>query len=139
MRKTLTLIVLLFTSQFAYANIVTDKELICVAKSVYYEARGTNARWYLKIANVAYNRKLHFNKHTFGSKSKDLCDIVSSAEYKTNTLLRNREKDIQTYNAIVEVLKTRNWYNIHDFLYFNATKHKLTLRKHYVKNTSHRH
>lgn len=130
--KTLTLIVLLFTSQFAIAN-VTEEELICVAKSTYHEVRSLSEKDWLKTANVAYNRKLKFNEYNFGAKSNHLCDIVKSRQYSSRHKLKYKLKERKLYEKIILTLKTKNWRTTTKAVYFTTTNKKVNYKEKWIK------
>lgn len=125
--KTLTLIVLLVTSQFAFAT-VSKAELTCVAKSTYHEVRSLSKKDWLKTANVAYNRQLMFENYHFGAKSKHLCDIVKSKQYSSRSKLKTTIKEKEIYEEIVKALQTNNWYNITKALYFTTTNNRVNYK-----------
>ena len=121
--KTLTLIVLLVTSQFAVAvPKVSAAELDCVTKSVYHEARSLKPIHWLKRANVAYNRKLDYANFHYGASRSDLCAITRSKHYSSRRFLKKPIFEKKVYANIRHLLMTRNWYNITDALYFSDTK-----------------
>jgi hypothetical protein len=123
MRKSLLLIVLLFTSQFTHA--VTRSEFDCVVKSTYHEARSLGKKDWLKVANTAYNRSVHFKEYNFGAKSKHLCDIVKSKQYSSSSKLNNKIKEWDRYNEIRKVLLTNDWKHRTKYLYFETKKGKM--------------
>lgn len=45
----------------SYANITTSQELVCLAKNIYYEARGESYRGKLAVAQVTLNRVDNIN------------------------------------------------------------------------------
>lgn len=125
--KTLTLIVLLFTSQFAVADI-TEEELICVARSTYHEVRSLSKKDWLKTANVAYNRKLKFAEYNFGAKSSNLCDIVKSKQYSSRRLLKHKIREKELYEKIITTLRYENWQNTTKAMYFTTTNKKVNYK-----------
>lgn len=124
--KTLTLIVLLFTSQFVEAETLTKSEKECLAKSVYAEGRSLSKKERLLIANVALNRKKLFKKWNFGAKSSHLCDIVQSKEYHSN--IKKKVKEEKIYAQISQELQALNWQNLTAAQYFTTRNNKLLLQ-----------
>jgi spore germination cell wall hydrolase CwlJ-like protein len=118
--KTLTLLVLLVTSQFSHA--ASAIELDCVARSVYHEARSLPKQHWIKVANVIQNRSKHYKKYRFGSKSSHLCDIVKSNQFSSNRMLTTRIKEPEIYGEIRETLKRSNWKTTTNALYFETKK-----------------
>jgi len=104
--KTLTLIVLLVTSQFANATLSTAEQR-CLLLSTYHEARSLSETDWLKVASVATNRKEFYEKYGFGSKSSNLCDIVKSKQYTTSKLLSKRIKEPKVLAKMKKILSSR--------------------------------
>ena len=123
MRKSLLLIVLLFTSQFAHA--ITRSEFDCVVKSTYLEARSLDKNDWLKVANVSYNRSVHFKEYNFGAKSKHLCDIIKSKQYTSRSKLKSKIKEWDRYEEIRKTLLTNDWRHRTKALYFETKKGKM--------------
>lgn len=100
--RTLTLIVLLTTSQFTYA--ISPAESECLARNVYHEARSLSRIDWLKVARVLLNRKLHYNeKRRFHAKSNNLCDLAQSREYTSR--LTKPIKERKVYREIVKTMR----------------------------------
>ena len=104
--KTLTLIVLLFTSQFAHSAL-SSVEQRCLLLSTYHEARSLSETDWLKVASVATNRKEFYEKYSFGSVSINLCDSVKSKQYTSSKLLNKRIKEPQVLSKMRKVLQSK--------------------------------
>ena len=87
--KTLTLLVLLVTSQFAGAM---TKEQTCLAKNIYLEARGVSKKQWSYVASVALNRSK--------KQGKSLCEVVRSRQYTSSKLWNKPIKETDTYKKI---------------------------------------
>ena len=124
--KTLTLIVLLFTSQFAEATL-SSAEQRCLLLSTYHEARSLPEVDWLKVASVATNRKEFYLKYGFGSKSGNLCDIVKSKEYTSRTKLHRPIKEVKLFSRMKKVLKSRKVST--KYLFFTSRKGVMYYRK----------
>ena len=120
--KTLTLIVLLTTSQFAHA--LTKSEQTCLALNIYHEGRSLPVKDWKKIASVAINRSKIFGKYKFGAKSKHLCDIVKSNEYPSHKKFKNKILEPKLYNKIFSFVRSNKTY-VPNILFFElkGTKH----------------
>ena len=104
--KTLTLIVLLFTSQFTYATL-SSAEQRCLLLSTYHEARSLSETDWLKVASVATNRKEFYEKYGFGSVSSNLCDIVKSKQYTSSKLLNKHIREPKILSKMRKVLQSK--------------------------------
>lgn len=129
MRKTLLLIVLLFTSQFA--NAITQTELTCVARSVYFEGRSLTKLEQRQIANVILNRSELHSKWHFNAKSPHLCDIVKSKEFHSHVANKLREQN--AYANILHMLQSKRWDNLTNAQYFTTKHNKLRLETKLIK------
>lgn len=129
MRKTLTLIVLLFTSQFA--NAITQTELTCVARSVYFEGRSLTELEQRQIANVILNRSELHSKWHFNAKSPHLCDIVKSKEFHSHVTHKLHEQN--AYANILRMLQAKRWDNLTNAQYFTTKRNKLRLETKSIK------
>ena len=116
--KTLTLIILLTTSQFA--NALSKQEQHCLLLSTYHEARGLSEDDWLKVAQVAKNRQQFYKKYHFGSKSANICDIVSSKQYTSRNKLNNSIKEQKVFSRMQKVLTTKQAKT--KALYFTSNK-----------------
>ena len=123
MKRTLTLLVLLVTSQFTYA----DKQETCLAKSIYHEARGEATSDWLKVASVAYNRLQDYK--SYGAKTQTLCSVVQSKQYTTRSKLNKVIKEKETYKKILKTLRTKKWKGKTKNLFFSSKKGKLLYSK----------
>jgi len=121
--KTLTLIVLLVTSQFTHA--ITASELDCVARSTYLEARSLPKQDWLKIANVAHNRSRLFKTYHFGSRSSHLCDVVSSRQYTSHSNLHSKLQEAEVFREIKTTLQKGNWKTMTNALYFETKNRRM--------------
>lgn len=98
------LIILLTTSQFAYATRLSAAEADCMARNVYHEARGSKKDW-IRVAKVLLARKEKYDsKVRFHSKSNNLCDLARSREYSSKLFGKIRETKV--FNAIKHSLST---------------------------------
>lgn len=116
--KTLTLIILLTTSQFA--NALSKQEQHCLLLSTYHEARSLSEDDWLKVAQVAKNRQQFYKKYHFGSKSANICDIVSSKQYTSRNKLNNSIKEQKVFSRMQKVLTTKQAKT--KALYFTSNK-----------------
>jgi hypothetical protein len=126
--KLLICLVLLTTSQFTHASKVTKSEITCIAKSVYHEGRSLTKKHWLKIANVAYNRKLNFATAKHGAVSSHLCDIVKSHEYHTRGKLNLKMQEPEVFSKILYTLQSENWYNVTKAVYFSTIHNKVNYK-----------
>lgn len=124
--KSLTIFMLLVTSQFSYA--LTPSESECLARNVYHEARGLSKLDWIKTANVAINRKKKFAKttNTFGANSSNLCAIVKSREYTSRRYFKQPIKEKEVYKEIKATLKRLPL--VTNALYFTAIGKKHVYR-----------
>ena len=90
---------------------------------VYHEARGLNQSDWLKVANVAFNRK--HDKAKYKARSKNLCDIVKSREFDTSKRLNNRIKELNRFKEIKAALAQNDWENQTDALFFKTVNGKM--------------
>lgn len=129
--KLLVCLCLLVTSQFA--NAITKAERDCVERSVYEEVRSLSKLDWLKTANVAYNRKVHFKEWHFNSKSANLCDIVKSPDYPSRNKFRRKIKEPEKLKEIHNALARLNWYNVTNALYFTFVNGRQKYSLHEIK------
>lgn len=115
-------IVLLGISANSKADL-SESEKDCAAKMVYHEARGLNQSDWLKVANVALNRKNH--KARYKSRSKHLCDIVKSKEFNTAKILNAKIKEPKRFNEIQTALSQNDWQNATNALFFKTVNGKM--------------
>ena len=128
--KTLTLIVLLTTSQFAYAM----AEDTCLARSIYFEARDQTPAIWGKVARVALNRKKLFKEFKLSKQS--LCTVVMSKDYTTRYLIiRGKIKEKELYEKIKLFVKKGKFASSN--VYYFSGKGKLHFSK--KKNLSDSH
>lgn len=121
--KTLTLLLLLVTSQFSHAISASERE--CVARTVYHEARSLPSIHWLKVANAIYNRSKHFKTYHFGSRSAHLCDVVKSPQFTSNKKLGNKILEPKVYQQIRKVIQTGAWQTHNNILFFETRKGKM--------------
>jgi len=102
----------------AHSGELTKSEINCVARSTYFEARNQSDVVINRVIKTAVNRK--HSKHKFGSKSRHLCDIVRSKEYKTN--INKPIKDISAFRKIQSIIGTGKYLLAGNMLYFHSDK-----------------
>lgn len=119
--KTLTLIILLTTSQFA--NALSKEEQHCLLLSTYHEARSLNEKDWLLVAQVAKNRKQFYRKYKFGSKSSNICDIVTSKQYTSRNKLKQTIKEPKLLLKIQKTLSNKQIKT--NALYFTSKNNKM--------------
>src|SRR5574343_966854 len=120
MRKTLLLIILLATSQFAYSHHST---LHCVTESVYHEGRSLSKPEWLHIAAVI--------KHRSETKGypKTMCKVVSSRQFTTHTRLYKPIKELKIDKKI-EVVIANNLHKLKTSDLFFSSNRKGQMRFH---------
>lgn len=121
--RTLTLLVLLVTSQFSHALSASEND--CVARTVYHEARSLPPTDWIKVANTIANRSKYYYKYHFGSRSKHICDIVKSTQFSSNKNLVSPIKEATVFKVIKHTLATSNWQTVTNALYFETVHGKM--------------
>ena len=97
---------------------LSRSEKDCVVKMVYHEARSLSKSDWLKVANVALNRK--YDKARYKSRSKHLCDIVKSKEFDTAKSLNAKIKETKRFKQIENALSQNDWQNQTNALFFKT-------------------
>ena len=97
---------------------LSRSEKDCVVKMVYHEARSLSKSDWLKVANVALNRK--YDKARYKSRSKHLCDIVKSKEFDSAKNLNAKIKEPERFNEIQMALADNDWQNVTNALFFKT-------------------
>lgn len=112
-----SMLVLLGISANSKADL-SESEKDCAVRMVYHEARSLSKSDWLKVANVAYNRK--HDKARYKSRSKHLCDIVKSSEFDTAKSLNAKIKESKLFNEIQTALLNNDWKNKTNALFFKT-------------------
>lgn len=121
--KTILLITLLTTSQFAHA--LSASELDCMARNVYHETRGLRKNDWLRVARVLLARKETFSrKHSYHAKSNNLCDLARSSEYTSR--LAGPIKERKVFREIQQAVKAV--HNGGKELFFTTKRGKMIYR-----------
>lgn len=119
----LSMLVLLGISANNSKADLSRSEKDCVVKMVYHEARSLSKSDWLKVANVAYNRK--YDKSRYNSRSKHLCDIVKSKEFDTAKSLNDKIKEPGRFKQIKIALSQNDWQNQTSALFFKTVNNKM--------------
>lgn len=120
--RTLIVIALLTTSQFANASHLSESEKDCLERNVYHEARGLSHKDWVRVAKVLLSRKKAFSKrHNFHAKSNNLCDLARSREYSSRIARPIRETKV--FQKIRKALERVD--NGGNELYFTSRRGKM--------------
>lgn len=97
-KLTLLLSLLILSSKgFAASDIETKRKVECLAKNMYFEARGESKRGLLAVAHVTINRT---QSDEFPSR---LCDVVYQKNQFSWTSMRLKIKDYTLYEEIKQL------------------------------------